>query len=144
MLRYHRVGGNGIVLQVRFANGRDNIPCPEEMGQTDILYEIRDSRRVHQIGVSAHGEGDQARLVQLVLHFQQPLEALIREHMLRPALRGGQLNVMEACGPDAGNGLLNGIAMVAIGVDRNDSVRHGISLLKSGNYPDTACSGEWN
>ena len=60
MLRYHRVGGNGIVLQVRFANGRDNIPCPEEMGQTDILYEIRDSRRVHQIGVSAHGEGDQA------------------------------------------------------------------------------------
>ena len=55
MLRYHRVGGNGIVLQVRFANGRDNIPCPEEMGQTDILYEIHRGKPGHGFEFAVHG-----------------------------------------------------------------------------------------
>src|SRR5699024_5560917 len=45
--------------------------------------------------------------------------------MLGPALGGRQLDVVKARAADALDGLLHGIAVIAVGVDRDDALFHG-------------------
>ena len=108
-----------------------DVAAAEEGGQADVADKVVDARGVHQVTVAAHGEGGEALFGQPLLHLPQPLEALVGEHMLRPALGGGELDVAEPGGGDAVDGLLNGIAVVAVGVDRDDA-SHNILPFRRG------------
>ena len=131
VLRHHLVGGHGLIREMGLADGGDDIAAAEEGGQADVADKVVDARGVHQVTVAAHGEGGEALFGQPLLHLPQPLEALVGEHMLRPALGGGELDVAEPGGGDAVDGLLNGIAVVAVGVDRDDA-SHNILLFRRG------------
>ena len=75
--------------------------------------------------MSAHGKGAELRRLQLVLNRQQALEGHVGKDMFGPALGGRQLDVVKARAADARDGFLNGIAMIAVGVDRDDALFHG-------------------
>ena len=129
VLGHYGVGGHRFILQMGLSDGGNDVVAAEEMRQTNVADEITDALGVHQVGVTAHGKGDQTGLIQHVLDLQQPRKALVGEYMLRPALGGGQLDIAEARLFDTGNGLLNGKAVVAVGVYRDDALfSHGIAL----------------
>ena len=119
---------DSVVLEVRFADGADDILAAKERSQTDVLHEIADALGIHQIAVAAHGERNQPCPVEQILHLKQALKALIREDMLRPSLGRRQLDIAKARRLDARNGLFNGKAMIAIGIDRDDSVHRSFSF----------------
>ena len=122
MLGHLGVGGHHMVGQVGLLNGGDDVVAAEEGGEADVGDEVRDAGGVHQVAVAAHGEGDEALLGQAVLHAPEPFKALVGEDVLCPALGGGELDIVEAGGGDGVDGLLDGIAVVAVGVDRDDAL----------------------
>ena len=127
MLGHHRVGSYRLILQMGLTDGGNNVVTAKEVSQTDIADEITDAFGIHQVGMAAHGKGDQARLIQHVLDLQQPGKALVGKHMLRPAFCCGQLDIAETRLLNAGDSLLNRKAVVAIGVYRNDTLfSHGV------------------
>ena len=129
VLGHYGVGGHCLILQMGLADGGNNVVAAEEVGQSNVADKIADAIGVHQVGMTAHGKGDQTGLIQHVLDLQQPRKALVGKYMLRPALGGGQFDIAETCLLDTGNGLLNRKAVVAVGVYRDDALfSHGVPL----------------
>ena len=118
------VGGGGVILEMRFTDRGDDVLRAEELRQMHIVSEVLFTGGIHQICMAAHSEGDEVVRLKQTLHFKQAGEGLIREDVLGPAFRGGQLDVMKARGTNARDGFLNGIAMVAVGVYSDDSFFH--------------------
>ena len=124
-----RVRGHRLIRKVRLANGGHNVPAAKKRRQPDVLDKIADACGIHQVAVPAHGEGGQPGGAQLILNLEQARKGHIRRHMLRPALGGRELYVTESGGRNALNGLLDGVAVIAVGVTGEDARHIGCSFL---------------
>ena len=113
---------------MRLPDGGNDILTPEKRRQPNVLLKIGDAFRVHQIAVAAHGERNQLVLAKQILNGEQPFKGHIRKNMLRPALRRRQLDIAEARLANARDRLLDGVAMVAVGIHSDDAL-HAASLL---------------
>ena len=118
------VGGDRVILQVRFAHRGNDVFAAEKGGQADILHKVGKALRIHQIAVAAHRNWGQARFLQLILHLAQPRKRHRGKNMLRPALCRGQLNIMEARLLNARNGFLQRKSVVTVGICDDNTLQN--------------------